>query len=212
MFPACAQIFPLGHQRHNMSYAHEVRAEILRLTREIDTRYRRLGALLKEMRDKELWRALGFASFEEFVRVELGFRERKARYLIETAEGFERAGITEEEAATVQSSKAAIIAPVLTAASKDQWLELARTMPARDLARAVAKAQGRAVSDEAMHVLSFGLFTEQEATVQQALALAGQAGGTDSRGAQLVIVCQEFIGAYSHLAAEAPAAPAETVA
>ncbi len=182
-----------------MTYAQEVRAEIQRLKGEVDARYRRLGVLLKEVREKELYLEYGFASFEEWVRVELGFQERKARYLVSLVEGFERAGVTEEEAATIEQSKAAAIAPVLTTENKEEWLEKARTLDTRTLKREVAKAQGRPVSDEPLRPWGVALFPDQRETVETAMRLAGLAAGTDTRGVMLVTICQEFIAEYSHL-------------
>src|SRR3972149_5901335 len=179
--------------------AEQLRREILGLSQEIQATSLRLAALLKELRDKNLFRLLGYESLQEFVEKELGFRARKMRALLEILEGFERAGVSHEEAATVQPSKAVVIASILTEANRDDWLAKARALPVVELRREVAKAQGRPLTDGPLKSWGVALFDEQRQTVETAMRLAGLAAWTDIRGIMLVTICQEFIGAYSHL-------------
>lgn len=182
-----------------MSRPDEVREQIHVVSRQLGAQYRRLGELLKEVRDKEYWKEWGYDSFDTYALVELGYRERKVRYLIATVEGFERAGVTEEEAATLETAKAQAIAPVLTAENKEKWIDKAQTMKTQDLQRAVASAQGRDVTEEAPKPFSVLLFGDQRETVDQAMDLAGRVAGTDARGVMLTTMAQEFISTYSHL-------------
>lgn len=182
-----------------MTRPDEVREQIQAVSRQLGAQYRRLGELLKEVRDKEYWKEWGYASFDEYALIELGYRERKVRYLIATVEGFERAGVTEEEAAKLETVKAQAIAPVITAENKEDWIEKAQTMKTQELQRAVAVAQGREVPEEAPKPFSVLLFGDQRETVDQAMELAGRVAGTDARGVMLVTMAQEFISTYSHL-------------
>lgn len=194
-----------------MTHAEQVRREIRALTKTIDATYRRLGALLKEVRDKELWKEYGYASFEEFCEKEIGYRDRKVRYLIATVEGFERAGVTEEEAAELDASRAQTIAPVLTQQNKESWLSKAHSMPVRELRREVARSQGHAVPETAPRPWTVMLFDNQREEIEQGMVLAGKAAGTDNRGEMLVAMSREFVSTYGYLAMSPvePAAPAE---
>lgn len=182
-----------------MSRQDDVRELIQALKREIGAKYRRLGELLKEVRDKEYWKAWGFDSFEAYCEQEIGYRDRKVRYLVATVEGFERAGVTEEEAASIDQSKAAVIAEVLTPANKDEWVEKARSMKTDELRREVARAQGRPVSDEAAVAFTVMLFPSQKAVLVRAEQLSFKAVPTDFRGVAWEMIAASFISEYGHL-------------
>lgn len=194
----------------------ELRQEILALAREIGAKYLRLARLLKQVRDRELWKEWGFSSFEEYCEQEVGFRDRKIRYLIATVEGFERAGVTEEEAAELEPSKAAIIAdardghgaPLLTPATKETWIQKAKTLTTDELRREVALAAGRPVSDEAPKPWTVMLYPDQAATRDQAIGLAKKVAATDVTAVALMAIFQEFIGTYAHVGMEPVQEPA----
>lgn len=184
--------------------AEALRRELIALSQEIQAKYLEIAALLCEMAAKELFRPLGYVSLEAFAEEELGFRERKCRQLVSIAHAFDRAQIERGEAAAIQPSKAAVIASILTPANRDEWIEKAKTLKAADLKRAVAKAQGRMISDEAPRPWTVLLFENQRAAVENAMELARLAAGTDVRGVMLECIAAEFVSGYSHLAADAP--------
>jgi hypothetical protein len=190
-----------------MSYADDVRAEILALASEVDVRYRRLGILLKEAREKELYRAWGYPTLAAFCEAEIGYQERKMRHLISIVEAFERAGVSNEEASQLGPSKAGIIASILTVENKDSLIAQARSMPVMQLRREVARASGRNVSEETPSPMTFMVFPSQRLVIEEAIRLAMIAADTEAKSVALSCMAQDFIGGHSHLDTGASAPP-----
>jgi len=187
----------------------KLRAEILATRDAIDDKYIHMARMLFFVRASEVYREWGYEDFDSYVLTELGFKGRKAAYLIAIFKTYvQELGRTEEELRSVGWSKAAVLANVVTSENADEWLERAKALTfvelvqeirdARESEESAAAESGRPPAGERPSAwLRFGLFTEQNENVQQAISIAQAQTGSDKMGNLLDTICMEFVANHS---------------
>ena len=114
--------------------AQALRSEILELKGDIEKTYYRMGSKLKMVSQNTLedgvplWKSWGFGSFDEYCERELGFRERKAYYLLDVFSAVEKGAFTESDVERLGWTKAATLAPlvnkgIITTENASDWME-----------------------------------------------------------------------------------------
>jgi len=114
--------------------AQALRAEVMELREGIEKTYYRLGAKLKQVSirtlddGKPVWMSWGYQSFDEYCERELGFRERKAYYLLDVFGAVEKGAMTEADVERMGWTKAATLAPlvnkgIITRENSGDWMQ-----------------------------------------------------------------------------------------
>lgn len=109
--------------------AFQLRQELLKLRASATENFFRIGIILKEVRDKELWR-MGADTFEEFFAdPEIGLKRSTAYHAIKLVETFPKW----ERLVEVPVSKLIMIAPHVTEDNKEELLKEAEALSRSDL-------------------------------------------------------------------------------
>jgi hypothetical protein len=114
--------------------AQALRSEVLELREGIEKTYYRLGSKLKQVSirtmddGKPVWMSWGYQSFDEYCERELGFRERKAYYLLDVFGAVEKGAMTEADVERMGWTKAATLAPlvnkgIITRDNSEDWMK-----------------------------------------------------------------------------------------
>jgi len=110
--------------------AFELHQELVGLTLSATHHFFRMGELMKEIRDDELWRIMGYESFEAyFSDPELDFKKSSVYHAINLVETFRE----RKELETIPVSKLIMVAPHITESNKSEMVEMARTLSRSDL-------------------------------------------------------------------------------
>jgi len=163
-----------------------------------------LGGVLSAIESNEFYSEKSYSSFSEYlskgVAEEFGFEERTARYLIATYRSLVDNEIPWGKVEHLGWTKLRYLAPVLTKANVDSWVDKAGAMTVQQIIAAVkaAKAAGNLdappeTSGETPKSLSFTLFPEQKERVELAVEHAMQAANTESKGTALDAICLNYL-------------------
>lgn len=128
-----AQLVP-EENKMKIKEAQALRVEVVELKNDIELTYYRLGEKLKRVFDctledgVPLWKSWGFASFDDYCERELGFRERKAYYLLDVFSAVEKGPLSEADVERLGWTKAATLAPlvkkgIITQDNVGEWME-----------------------------------------------------------------------------------------
>ena len=108
---------------------HELRTELLGLVETATEHFFRMGVIMKEVRDKELWRG-GYQSFGAFYSdPEFSFKKSSVYHAIRLVEVFPEW----KPLVDVPVSKLMLIAPHMTEKNRDDLVDHARSLSASDL-------------------------------------------------------------------------------
>ena len=108
---------------------HELRGELKNLAESATEHFCRLGEIMKEVRDSELWRG-EYESFEGFYSdPDFSFKKSSVYHAIKLVEVFPKWN----ELVDVPVSKLMMVAPYLTEKNQDELLSQARTLSTSDL-------------------------------------------------------------------------------
>ena len=120
------------------------REAIIKHRDEIQFRGLIVGALLKDCRDKELWKVLGYESFAAFLGdPEITMKRSTAYNLILIYEVYqEKMGLPVERLKKIGTRKLQIILPMVQT-DPDHWLSEAESLSKSDLINTVKEAQGK---------------------------------------------------------------------
>lgn len=169
------------------------RKKIKDLCKTVDESYLELGRHLYNAYYGDYWDDWGFESFEDYCMEELGFAERKAKYLFTIWKRFQvDLGIAKAKLEKIGWTKASRIVGIVDEKNVEKWLDRARTLKVRELEKAISKYKGSPGADEDWHVINFKLAEEQHENVQAALAQAEAESGSDKRGHNLDLICTEW--------------------
>jgi len=128
--------------------AEEIKEKILQLRKEIDRDYYQIAGLLHEIWSENLYQDLGYSTFKEFSEEVVGFKERKARYLVAVYKWIEiDAGFRDTEwdkaiknrLIEVGWSKLKELVGVITRSNADEWVAKAEMLSLEELKQEVKR-------------------------------------------------------------------------
>ncbi len=172
-------------------------SEIQQLAASIETTYLQIGRLLCQARDTSAFTDGGFASIEAFAESALKYKPAKTRFLLRAADVAIKWSVSDDQQRSIGPSKLLMLAPVLTAGNKDEWLDRAQHSTAHDLRNSVAASRGLPV--DLRRPFTVLLDEDQLLTVEQAMALALRVADTGSRAIALISIAQEALSSWGHL-------------
>lgn len=171
----------------------EVRKKVLSLTKTVDESYVEMSRLLFKVHAGSYWSDWGHESFEDYVKEELGFEERKAKYLVAIWKRLRvDLNVSRKKLERLGWTKAKEILRVVDEKNIDDWLDKAYSMKVSELQKAVKKRLGKKGADEDFHTVNFKLSTEQYENVEEAIEQAKIEADTDKRGHAFDVICTEW--------------------
>ena len=150
-----------------------------------------IGCLLLRM-EEEGWFG-GHRTLNDFVAEEIGWKYRKAKYMMAIYKVFDEAGVDFSVIDSIGWSKCEKLVPILTSENKGKWLALAGEIGIRQLKEEVAEATSNRLpaedsSDEGSSngdsvdkkvKVSFNLHADQYSTFVEALRVGRESVGTE---------------------------------
>ena len=132
--------------------SEKLRKQVLTLRDTIEKSYYGLGKELRRVMDGRLrdgtpvWKSWGFVSFDDYCERELGFRERKAYYLLDVFASVENGPFSEEDVERLGWTKAASLAPlvkkgIITQNNVSDWLDKTQGKSYQELREITSKAK-----------------------------------------------------------------------
>ena len=174
----------------------KVRTELKKLAKNVDDSYLRIAELLTKVDTDNLWSVWKYDSFDTYLEAEVGFKYRKARYLINIWVKFvEELKQTAESLGCVPYSKLNIIMPVVNKANVKKWLGRAAQVGHTLLKKEVKKELGVVSADVSQW--SVYLYPEQKETVEKAVERAMDVAKTESRGHAVELMAIEFMSGHT---------------
>lgn len=114
--------------------AYTVHASILRHKQDIELRFWQMGVLLKELRDRELYKALGCETFNEYLgSPEISIERSQAYKLISICEQAQRLEIAPERLRLIDKDKLAHVLPKATPETVEDVLADCESLSRSDL-------------------------------------------------------------------------------
>lgn len=185
--------------------------EALRLKKNAEKDYLELAECLARIRDefgkakseKSSKKDLGHPSFEVWAETVLGWKRRKAMYILGIWDNmYVKAGISKKQIEEIEWSKAAELSRLakdgkLTVKNVDKWAGRAASMNVprlQEMVRAELKDEAAKPGVELLRSFVFRLYPDQAKNVEIALDVARELLQTDAAklGHQLDMICLEF--------------------
>lgn len=166
---------------------------------DVTNKYYWLGYCLSLVRQRGSHRAWGYQKFNEFVNAEMGFKERKARHLMEIWRWVEE--VVSKQSPEIQKrvaelpwTKNRVLATVSDESNLENWLEEAEKTPQDVLTMKaqVARRQQIEATNNTPVFLRFQVFPEQQENIEAALELAARLTDSESRGYLLDVICLTY--------------------
>lgn len=141
----------------------------------------------------------GFADFREFCESAHGLRMSKSHVENQIRAADElRLKLSDSEISSIGIKRALAIAPLIkNGGNAAELLTMARTLPAPDFDREIAKLKGDPEGGGEFTRVSFSIPNESAEVIQSAITRAKRAGETDSDGRALELICADYL-AGSH--------------
>lgn len=185
----------------------DVRRMILEQIQKTDQALREIAKLLFAVYQRSLFTRWGFKNFQEYVEADLGFKYRKANYLVNIwswyTENVHREDIMDAIWNEVGWSKAKELVGVINDENADHWLARARELNAVQLAEEARKYLKLQAGDgdgdsssgggDEFKTMSFKLTTDQKANVEEAVELASKMSGSEKKGHNVDLISTNFI-------------------
>jgi hypothetical protein len=193
---------------------HEILDEIRVVRHRMEEGYFQLAALLHKVWNGLLYQKWGFKTFDQFVEDELGFKKRKAQYLISIHQYVEKT-ITDDKVRAqlveVGWTKVKELVGVIDDSNAEKWIENARKMNVLEVVEAAKEAlRIKAGANDAptdtddsgsgpkkptgtVKRMSLGLYPEQKQNLDAALQLAGEIAHSDKQGHLLDLMATSFL-------------------
>ena len=169
------------------------RKALKEMAKRVDETYTDMGRHLYNVYYGDYWESWGFEDFEEYCMAELGFAERKAKYLMAIWKRMlVDLGVARKKLERIGWTKLSKIVNVVDEKTVESWLDRARTLKVSDLEKAVKKYKGDSDADEDYTSINFKLAAAQAENVEAAMAVAEAEAGSDKRGHLLDLICTEF--------------------
>jgi len=175
----------------------EVRRRAVQLKERVEEAYFELAGLLYRVSTKEMFRKWGFERFEDYIEAEMGFKGRKAYYLISLYEHFcvkhkdnpeMIKGVSE-----IGFEKAKELVGVATPKNIKKLVALAETSNVFQFREHVKKEAGVIPQVEEVFRSSFVLYRDQHQSVMEAIEMAKKMGQTDKPSHALSLICLHFV-------------------
>ena len=186
----------------------DVRRMILDQIQRTDQALREIAKLLFAVYQRSLFTRWGFKNFQEYVEADLGFKYRKANYLVNIwswyTENVHREDVMDAVWNEIGWSKAKELVGVINDENADHWLARARELNAVQLAeecRKYLKLQdggdgdggGSSGGGDEFKTMSFKLTEDQKANVEEAIELASKMSGSEKKGHNMDLMSTNFI-------------------
>lgn len=195
--------------------AEAIRQEIKGLAREMNSKFLRLGQLLRTVQRDRLYAGWGFDSFEAWAEVDSGLHYETARIFAAMERSLvEQAKISREVLADIGWTKAKNLVPLQNAGKlaprMAEVIEKAKTLPASQFQDYVAQVRGSIPATPGTPVqpdripVNFMLAPDQQKVVIDARRLAEQLTGSIDPGVQFTAICQDFMSSITPDEAKAP--------
>lgn len=174
----------------------KIRTELKELAKSVDDSYMRIAELLTKVDENNLWSEWKYSSFDAYLETEVGFKYRKARYLINIWVRFIQELKQDPHAlAGIPWSKLNIIMPVANKSNVKKWLKNAESLGHMALKADVKKELG--VKSTEVTQWSVYLYPEQKDTVERGVERAMDIAKTESRGHAVEMMAIEFMSTHT---------------
>jgi hypothetical protein len=175
----------------------------------IEDQYWEMGETLSVIYRKKYFITDGHGDWKSFCERILDFKTRKATYLKDIYNKFSLLNVSVEDRKGIGWGRLKELLPIVNPQNVSHWLEMARQkdLSVQALNAQVKHALGKITAEEAgkvPQVVAFSLYQEQRDGVERALDIARQMTGSESRGYQLEMVCNEFRITYENAEEEYP--------
>lgn len=154
------------------------------------------GELLWEITENGYYKEWGFRTFDEYVESELGFKTRKAYYLIAIYETFVRKlDLDADELREIEWSKAKELVTVIDDSNKEDLLEAIKTLSVSGVKAMVRDMKGITSLEEkeVFKKLTVGLAEDQYENILAAIKIISEKTGTESIGTALDLMSTDFL-------------------
>ena len=182
--------------------ASEVLKEADSLKDKVETAYYDLGIKLLKIKKEQLWKLCDYSSFDRYVTDRLGFKTRKAAYIISNSKKVHELGIDKKDAEEIGWSKLKEVARLDNKSEAVDMVEKAKNLSVKELKELISDnklpkvtIEDRELNDspEEQHKKFFSLFTPQLKLVDSAIDHVIGSGDTEKEGQALSIICQTFL-------------------
>jgi hypothetical protein len=175
----------------------EIRRRVVQLKDRVDESYFEMAGLLYRIYKEELYRAWGYNGFEPYVEAEMGFKGRKAWYLVGVYEHYCVKNKDHPEmikaASDIGYEKAKELVGVATPENIGKFVTLAEKTNVIQFKEHVKKEAGVTPQVEEVFRSSFVLYRDQHQSVMEAIEMAKKMGETEKPSHALSLICLNFV-------------------
>jgi len=155
------------------------------------------GELLYEIKAGEYWQEWEFDSFESYVESELGYKARKAKYMIDIYAKFVlELGLPMERLKALEWSKAKEVLTIIDKENSEEVLGVLEGSTFNEVRKYARKKRGKGDGDDGFKRINFSLTDDQAEMVELALASACKVIESDNRTRALVALAEEYVSTY----------------
>ena len=172
-----------------------IREEIKTLLRNIDDSRYDLYIKLHQVKDKEQFVQWGYESFKEYAEAELNLEYRIALWYAQMGETITKFNIPKDVILNVSWTKFKEISLLDDKKEINRLLKKAPSMTFQEIKETVRQLRKNIAPKKEINLtkITFSLIEDQYEVVREALERAKAIVGTDSTGAALEYICQEFL-------------------
>jgi hypothetical protein len=172
-----------------------LRAEIITIKDSIESGFLVLARDLHEVFMAKMFVGWGFPTYESYIKTELDFSYRKAKFLTDIWQKVEELGLSHDKITKMGWSKAVELIKVLTPDNADLWLEKAGGLSLAKLEAAVKDELNRTGNDTKpkVNIMTFKLDAADAGIVGDALTEAKRIHDTDNDVLALSQICGEWL-------------------
>ena len=183
--------------------AEKLQKEILIYKKSIKANYYLMIAAAKKFIEKQYYMDLGYDTPEEWIERVLGFGIRRLQQLSKIDQKFIECKVSEDDKIEIDWTKARLIERVMTPQNAGELIEKAKKLSVSELEDEVKKYNNGVKVDfhNPIGYIRIAYYDDNEyKTIMNGFEIAAKTTGSNSRTEQLIAMCQEFLGTYSHLA------------
>lgn len=172
----------------------EALAQALALANGVEEGYFRLGGFLKVIQEKAWFE--GFETFADYVQETFGFKERKARYLMDIYTYLVDKQIPWESVSHIGWTKLKDLAPIITLENLAHWVEKAETLTVSELQQLIKgtdAVEEKVKTTDDVSKITFKLKNDQIEVVQTALAKVKAETGTEYDNSAIEMICASYL-------------------
>jgi len=172
-----------------------IREEIKTLARNIDESRYDLYLKLYEVKEKEQYASWGYENYKDYVEEELSLEYRIALWYARMGEIITKYNIPKDVILNVSWTKFKEISLLDNKEEIEKLLKKAPNMTFQEIKDVVKQLRKNIAPKKEINItkITFNLIEDQYDVVKQAIEKAKQTVGTDSNGAALEYICQEFL-------------------